>query len=51
MQEIVGRLLCWLSFHRFRVVDATFGFGHGGSVETVECQRCGHTTTRRAGST
>ena len=50
MQEKFGRLLCWLGVHRFHVVDATFGFGCGGAVETVECQRCGLTKTRRARS-
>ena len=37
----VGRLICWLGFHDFRVIDATFGFGEGGSVERIECRRCG----------
>ena len=29
------RLLCWLGFHRFRVIVVTFGFGSGGRVERV----------------
>ncbi len=44
----VGRILCWLGFHDFRVIDVTFGFGEGGSVERVECRRCGVLTTRQA---
>ncbi len=39
-------LLCRLGFHDYGVVDVSFGFGAGGSVETVECRRCGQTTTR-----
>jgi hypothetical protein len=46
--SILGRLLCYLGIHDFRVIDVTFGFGAGGSVEKVECQRCGLTATRRA---
>jgi hypothetical protein len=48
LQEFVGRLLCRLGLHDFRVIDVTFGFGAGGSVERVECRRCGVVTTRRA---
>ncbi len=44
---VVGRLLCWLGIHDFRVVDVTFGFGGGGSVERIECRRCGLVMTRR----
>lgn len=42
----LGRLLCWLGVHDFRLVECTLGFGAGGRVETVECRRCGHTITR-----
>ncbi len=49
MWEFIGRVLCWLGFHDFRVVDVTFGFGGGGSVERIECRRCGLATTRQAG--
>ncbi len=48
LREYVGRLLCWLGVHDFRVVDVTFGFGEGGSVERVECRRCGLVTTHQA---
>lgn len=44
----LGRLLCWLGIHDFRVIDRTFGFGAGGDVEKVECRRCGAVTSRRA---
>ena len=43
---LVGRFLCWLGIHDFRVVSEKFGFGVGGSIETVECRRCGITVTR-----
>ena len=42
---LLGRLLCWLGFHDFRVVDVTFEFGTSG-VERDRCQRCGVTRTR-----
>lgn len=44
--SLLGRLLCWLGFHDYRVIDKTFGFGAGGGVEKVECRRCGVTITR-----
>lgn len=48
LPSLLGRLLCWLGFHDFRVVDKIFGFGAGGGVEKVECRRCGVTITRQA---
>lgn len=47
LREYVGRLLCWLGVHDFRVVDVTFGFGASGNVERMECRRCGLVTTRQ----
>ncbi len=47
LREYVGRLLCWLGIHDFHVVDVTFGFGAGGSVERVECRRCGLVRTHQ----
>ena len=47
LPEFVGRLLCRLRLHDYRVIDVTFGFG-GGDVERVECRRCGVVTTRQA---
>lgn len=48
LPPLIGRLLCWLGFHDFRVIDRTFGFGPDGGVEKVECRRCGVTITRQA---
>ena len=48
LQEFIGRLLCRLGLHDYRVIDVTFGFGEGGSVERVECRRCAQVTIRRA---
>lgn len=45
--SILGRLLCLLGMHDFKVVSRTFGFGGGGAVEQVECRRCGHVTARQ----
>jgi hypothetical protein len=42
----LGRLLCRLGVHDYRLVECTLEFGSGGRVERVECRRCGHTTTR-----
>ncbi len=43
---IVGRLLCLLGIHDFKVIDATIGFGSAGGTSTVKCQRCGRIVTR-----
>jgi hypothetical protein len=45
LKKTVGRLLCLLGFHRFRVVEKAASFGSGG-VEKIECQRCALTITR-----
>ena len=44
--NFLEKLCCWLGFHDFRVIDVSFGFGASGSIERVECRRCGYVTTR-----
>ena len=34
-------LLCWLGIHRYKVVDAIFGFGAAGSTQKLKCRNCG----------
>ena len=40
-------LLCWLSIHRYKVIDVSFGFGASGSVKTVQCKICGIKKVRK----
>ena len=47
MTNIFRRLRCLLGFHVFRVVEVTVGFGLSGTVEEVECRRCGYFVVRR----
>ena len=47
MTNIFRRLRCLLGFHDFHLVEVTMGFGLSGTVEKVECRRCGYFTTRR----
>ncbi len=47
LPPLLGRILCWLGFHDFRVVNVTFQFGTEG-VEKDVCRRCGVTRTRKA---
>jgi hypothetical protein len=44
----VGRLLCKLGFHDFRVLEVRFGFGHGNRIEKVQCRRCALVSVRRS---
>lgn len=44
----VGRLLCILGFHDYRVLEVRFGFGEGNRIEKVECRRCGQHSARRS---
>ena len=43
----LGRLLCWLGFHDYRVVDVVFEFA-SDPVEKDQCRRCGAIRTRIA---
>ena len=47
MKLNLGLLLCWIDIHRYKIIDVSFGFGQGGSVETVECKICGIKKTRK----
>ncbi len=47
MIDLFSRLLCFLGFDAFRVVEVTMGFGSSGTVEKVECRRGGCLTVRR----
>ncbi len=44
---LLGRFLCWLGLHRFRVIQKSFEFSTDEGVETVECQRCGMRVIRK----
>ena len=44
----LGKLLCWLGAHEFRVLDKSFEFRTNAGVERVECTRCGLRMTRKA---
>lgn len=44
----VGRFLCLLGLHDFRVLEVRFGFGQGNRIEKVECRRCGQLSARRS---
>jgi hypothetical protein len=46
--SLLGRLLCMLGFHDYRVLEVMFQFSSGGSNEKIECRRCGVTVTRQA---
>ena len=34
-------LVCWLGIHRYKIIDITFGFGKGGSIQRLKCKICG----------
>ena len=46
LAKIVGRLLCLLGFHDFKVINTTLGFGPAGGTSKVQCRRCGQVTMR-----
>ena len=33
-------LVCWLGIHRYKIIDITFGFGKGGSIQRLKCKIC-----------
>jgi hypothetical protein len=42
---ILGRLLCLLGIHDFRILEVTYGFAPGSDVQRLQCRRCGRITT------
>ena len=44
--NFLGKFCCWLGIHNYCVIDASFGFGTGGNVEKIQCQRCSNVTIR-----
>ena len=51
LQNMIGRALCFVGMHDFRIIESTMGFGQTGMVQKVECRRCGYRTTRRSSKT
>ncbi len=47
LPNMLGRLLCRLGLHDYRVVEMIFGFGPGGDTEKVRCRRCGQVVIRK----
>ncbi len=47
LERWLGRLLCLLGFHDFRLVESTGAFGVAGGVQKHECRRCGRVITRQ----
>jgi hypothetical protein len=45
LPSLLGKLLCRLGFHDYRVVDVIFEFG-ADPVEKDQCRRCGAIRTR-----
>ena len=43
----IGRLLCRLGLHDYRLIEVVGGFGQGGQVQKVECRCCGHITAKQ----
>jgi hypothetical protein len=45
--RVLGRILCVLGLHDFRLAEKNFSFGSEGGVEKVRCRRCGRTFSRQ----
>jgi len=44
----IGKVLCWLGLHDYRVINKSFEFRTDEGVELAECRRCGARVTRKA---
>ena len=44
---LMGRLLCRIGWHDYRILEVTGGFGGGGSVEKRKCRRCQFVSVRQ----
>jgi hypothetical protein len=47
LPPLIGRILCWLGIHDFRVDSVTYEFGTD-AVEKDVCRRCGITAIHKA---
>jgi hypothetical protein len=47
LPRILGRILCLLGLHDYRLVERSVSFGSEGGVEKVQCKRCGLTIMRQ----
>jgi hypothetical protein len=43
----LGQLLCGIGIHDLALIEVVDGFGIGGPVEKLRCNRCGKVITRR----
>ena len=41
MKFKLSTLLCWLGIHRYKIIDASFGFTSKDMIQTVQCKNCG----------
>ena len=46
MPKVLGRILCLLGVHDFRLLERILSFGSEGGVEKIRCTRCALTITR-----
>ncbi len=46
LPPLIGKYLCWLGFHDYRVVSKEFEFGNEG-IEKDQCKRCGVIVIRK----
>ena len=47
IREWLTRILCALGVHELEVTEVQMGFGPSGTVERVQCRKCGYRGTRR----
>ena len=41
MKFKLNLFICWLGIHRYKIIDASFGFASEKAIKTVECKICG----------
>jgi len=47
VKQWYGKLLCFLGFHDFQVIEVSFTFGENGNIEKLQCQRCKRVISRQ----
>ena len=46
LTTFVGRLLCLLGIHDFKIIETRLSFGSAGGVSMFQCEHCGKIVTR-----